>query len=192
MEGRFLFSLSRWPSHDLEGRELSLHDDRIRASAVGSAFFTATSDHLSQGGRNKGLLFYFSIDRHPNPFDILFAHDAGFDIVRTFSGVEMDEIKALVQDAMFPPRAERGEIPHTHALLRGRNLDAVEEMAEKARKTMFAPFQPSVAFHPKGAHTPSSAFAAKVMKTGRTKGERFEGQKGDGATVNWARRQNSG
>jgi len=90
------------------------------------------------------------------------------------------------------PEGRKGRNTHTHALLRGTNLDAVEEMAEKARKTMFAPFQPSVAFHPKGAHTPSSAFAAKVMKTGRTKDERFEDQKGDGASVNWARRQNSG
>lgn len=52
------------------------------------------------------------MDRHPNPFDILFAHDAGFDIVRTFSGVEMDEIKALVQDAMFP-RGPKGA-KYTH------------------------------------------------------------------------------
>jgi len=42
------------------------------------------------------------MDKHPTPFDILFAHDVEFDIVRTLSGVEMDEVKALVQDAIFP------------------------------------------------------------------------------------------
>lgn len=123
----------------------------------------------------KNILIYFDMDKRPSPFDILFAYDVGFDIVKTFSGVEADEIKALVQDAMFP-RGPKGA-KFTTFFFGGSDLDAVEEMAETAKKTMFPPFQLSIALDPKGAYTTSSALVAKVMEALSARGETLEGKK---------------
>jgi methylene-tetrahydromethanopterin dehydrogenase len=123
----------------------------------------------------KSILIYFDMDKRPSPFDILFAYDVGFDIVLPFSGVGAEEIKPLVQDAMFP-RGPKGA-KHTTLFLGGSDLDAVEKMAEKARKTMFPPFQLSIALDPKGAHTTSSALVAKVLEALSTKGETLEGKR---------------
>lgn len=123
----------------------------------------------------KNILVYFDMDKRPSPFDILFAYDVGFDIVLPFSGVEMEEIKPLVQDAMFP-RGPKGA-KSTTFFFGGSDLDAVEEIAEKARKTMFPPFQLSIALDPKGGHTTPSALVAKVMEALSTKGETLEGKK---------------
>lgn len=123
----------------------------------------------------KNILIYFDMDKRPSPFDILFAYDVGFDIVLPFSGVGTEEIKPLVQDAMFP-RGPKGT-KYTTLFFGGSDLDAVEEMAEKARKTMFPPFQLSIALDPKGAHTTPSALVAKVMEALNAKGEMLEGKK---------------
>ncbi len=123
----------------------------------------------------KNILIYFDMDKRPSPFDILFAYDVGFDIVKTFSGVETNEVRALVQDAMFP-RGPKGA-KYTTLFFGGSNLDTVEEMAEIARKTMFPPFQLSIAIDPKGAHTTPSAIVAKIIEALSTKGETLKGKK---------------
>ena len=123
----------------------------------------------------KNILIYFDMDKRPSPFDILFAYDVGFDIVLPFSGVTVDEITALVQDAMFP-RGPKGA-KYTTIFFGGSDLDAVEKMAKKARKTMFPPFQLSIAVDPKGAHTTSSAIVAKVLEALATKDETLAGKK---------------
>jgi methylene-tetrahydromethanopterin dehydrogenase len=123
----------------------------------------------------KNILIYFDMDKRPSPFDILFAYDVGFDIVLPFSGVTMEEITPLVQDAMFP-RGPKGAT-YTTIFFGGSDLDAVEKMAKKAKKTMFPPFQLSIALDPKGAHTTSSAIVAKVLEALAAKGETLEGKK---------------
>lgn len=123
----------------------------------------------------KDILIYFDMDKRPSPFDILFAYDVGFDIVLPFSQVEPDEITALVQDAMFP-RGPKGA-KHTTFFFGGSDLEAVEKMAKKAKKTMFPPFQLSIAVDPKGSHTTSSAIVAKVMEALSEKGETLAGKK---------------
>jgi hypothetical protein len=123
----------------------------------------------------KNILIYFDMDKRPSPFDILFAYDVGFDIVLPFSEVALEEITALVQDAMFP-RGPKGA-KHTTIFFGGSDLDTVEKMAKKAKKTMFPPFQLSIALDPKGAHTTSSSIVAKVLEALATKGETLEGKK---------------
>ena len=123
----------------------------------------------------KNILIYFDMDKRPSPFDILFAYDVGFDIVLPFSGVNLEEIKSLVQDVMFP-RGPKGA-KYTTLFFGGSDLDAVEKMAEMARKTMFPPFQLSIALDPKGSYTTPSAIVAKVMEALSVKGETLEGKK---------------
>jgi methylene-tetrahydromethanopterin dehydrogenase len=123
----------------------------------------------------KNILIYFDMDKRPSPFDILFAYDVGFDIVLPFSGVTVDEVTPLVQDAMFP-RGPKGA-KCTTIFFGGSDLDAVEKMAKTAKKTMFPPFQLSIAVDPKGAHTTSSSIVAKVLEALAVKGETLEGKK---------------
>jgi len=123
----------------------------------------------------KNILIYFDMDERPSPFDILFAYDVGFDIVLPYSGVGMEEITALVQDAMFP-RGPKGA-KYTTLFFGGTDLDVVEKMAGKARKTMFPPFQLSIAIDPKGSYTTPSAIVAKVLEALSIKGESLSGKK---------------
>jgi len=123
----------------------------------------------------KNILVYFDTDKRPSPFDILFAYDVGFDIVLPFSGATLEEVRPLVQDAMFP-RGPKGA-KHTTLFFGGSDLDTVEKMAKTARKTMFPPFQLSISLDPKGAYTTSSAIVAKVREALALKGETFESKK---------------
>jgi methylene-tetrahydromethanopterin dehydrogenase len=110
----------------------------------------------------KNILLYFDTNRRASLFDILFAYDVGFDIVEPISGVTAEEVTALVQDAMFP-RGPKGAQATTF-YFGGDDLDLVEKLAKKAQKTMFPPFQLSIALDPKGAYTTSSAAVAKAME----------------------------
>jgi hypothetical protein len=123
----------------------------------------------------KNILVYFDANPRPSAFDILFAYDVGFDNVETFSGVIPDEITALVQDCMFP-RGPKGA-KYTTFYFGGDDLDLVEKLAKKAAKTMFPPFNPSIALDPKGAYTTSSAIVGKVMEALKLKEETLEGKK---------------
>jgi methylene-tetrahydromethanopterin dehydrogenase len=123
----------------------------------------------------KNILIYFDMDERPSLFDILFAYDVGYDVVQPYAGVKTQDIKGLVQDAMFP-RGPKGA-KYTTLFFGGSNLDAVEETAEKAKKTMFPPFQLSIALDPKGAYTTPSAIVAKVEEALSQKGETLKGKK---------------
>ena len=123
----------------------------------------------------KHVLIYFDADKRPSPFDILFAYDVGFDVVQTFSGVEKDEITSLVQDAMFP-RGPKGA-KYTTFFFGGSDLDLVETLAKKARKTTFPPFNMSIVVDPKGSHTTPSAIVAKVMEALSEQEEELAGKK---------------
>jgi methylene-tetrahydromethanopterin dehydrogenase len=115
----------------------------------------------------KNILLYFDTNKRASLFDILFAHDVGFDIVEPVSGVTAEEVTALVQDAMFP-RGPKGAQATTF-YFGGDDLDLVEKLAKKAQKTMFPPFQLSIMLDPKGAYTTSSAAVAKAMEALATK-----------------------
>ncbi|MGB9552979.1 MAG: methylene-tetrahydromethanopterin dehydrogenase N-terminal domain-containing protein, partial [bacterium] len=50
----------------------------------------------------KNILVYLDTDKRASLFDILFSYDVGYDVVVPLAAVTKDEIRALVQDAMFP------------------------------------------------------------------------------------------
>jgi methylene-tetrahydromethanopterin dehydrogenase len=122
----------------------------------------------------KNILLYFDTNKRASLFDILFAYDVGFDIVEPVSGVTAEEVTALVQDAMFP-RGPKGAQATTF-YFGGDDLDLVEELAKKAQKTMFPPFQLSIMLDPKGAYTTSSAAVVKAMEGLATKEQALVGK----------------
>ena len=56
---------------------------------------------------DKNILHMLTPLKHMSPFDANMALDAGYDAVLTYANVTLEEVSALVQDAMFsrPPKA---------------------------------------------------------------------------------------
>ena len=55
---------------------------------------------------DKNILHMVTPLKHMSPFDVNMALDAGYDAVVTYTGVTLDEVTGLVQDAIFsrPPK----------------------------------------------------------------------------------------
>lgn len=120
----------------------------------------------------KDILVYFGTDRQPSPYDILFAYDTGFDLIQSYNNVGIGEIVSLVQDVMFA-RGKKG-VNHTAIFLGGSDIELVNSLAEKARETMFTPYQISIMQDPKGAYTTAAALLVKVIQALSLKNEKIE------------------
>ncbi len=110
----------------------------------------------------KKVVFFLSTDKYPSPFDTLVIYDAGADAVFPCGGIELEDVKDLVMDAMFP-RGPKG-IVDTTIFIGGKDVAKCEEILKIAKKTMFPPFEMAVAFDPAGACTTSAALVAKVAQ----------------------------
>src|ERR1700738_1600383 len=108
--------------------------------------------------------------RHMSPFDVNMALDAGFDSVTPYTGVTLDDITPLVQDAMFS-RSPRDSV-HTGA------EDAVLalDMLDQLRKTLLKPFEISAFAGPAGSFTTAAAMVACVEKILKQKKAKALGQ----------------
>lgn len=123
----------------------------------------------------KDILVYFGTDRHPSPYDILFAYETGFDVILPYNNVKENEITSLIQDVMFA-RGEEG-VRHTTVFFGGSDTDLVDRLAKKARDTMFPPYRLSILQDPEGAYTTAAALVATVIQALLMKNERIEGKK---------------
>ncbi len=106
--------------------------------------------------------------KHVSPFDVNMAADAGLDTLFPYTGVDVSEVGAITQDAMFsrdPANAAR-----TGLFIGGRDALAALEMMDMARKAMFPPFTISVMVDPSGAFTTAAALVAVVERALRRTG----------------------
>lgn len=106
------------------------------------------------------ILHMFSPGRNVSPFDVNMACDAGFNVVVPYTGVGLEEVTALVQDAIFsrgPSGAKR-----TGIFIGGREVGLAADMLEHARRAMVPPFEVSVFADPSGAFTTAAAMVAAV------------------------------
>jgi len=108
------------------------------------------------------ILHMLSPLRHVSPFDVNMALDAGFDAAIPYTGVELDDVTGLVQDAIFSrgPKGAR----RTGIFIGGRNAILALDMLEAARKAMVPPFAVSVFADPAGSFTTAAAMVARVEK----------------------------
>jgi methylene-tetrahydromethanopterin dehydrogenase len=97
-----------------------------------------------------------------SPFDVNMAVDAGFDVVVPYTRVELKEVGALIQDAIFS-RGPKG-VKATGAFIGGKNAELALDMLDCARKAMVPPFEISVFADPAGSFTTAAAMVAKVEK----------------------------
>lgn len=108
------------------------------------------------------ILHMISPMKHVSPFDVNMAIDAGFDHVVTYPHVEVAEVRALVQDAMFsrPPKLA----VRTGFFIGGNNAVLALAMLKAAKQAMFPPFEVSLFADPAGSFTTGGAMVACVER----------------------------
>jgi len=106
------------------------------------------------------ILFFLEADEHASPFDICVAYDAGFDVVVPYSGVSLNQIQDLVQDAIFS-RGTKG-VKHLCFFVGGRQVSVARQMADRIQKAMVKPFETAVIIDPHGAFSTAAAMVAKA------------------------------
>jgi methylene-tetrahydromethanopterin dehydrogenase len=120
------------------------------------------------------ILHFLTPLRNMSPFDVNMACDAGF-AVAGYTGIDLVEIAALTQDAMFS-RAPQ-DAAKTVLFIGGRDAMVALDMGAAAKKVMFPPFQVSVFIDPSGAFTTAAAMVAVAEKHLKKLGSSLEGAK---------------
>ena len=110
----------------------------------------------------KNILHMLTPLRHMSPFDVNMALDAGFDSVIPYTGVTLEDITPLVQDAMFS-RAPR-DAARTAVFIGGKDPALALDMLEQLHKTLLKPFEISAIADPAGSFTTAAAVVACVEK----------------------------
>lgn len=124
----------------------------------------------------KAILHMLSTLKHMSPFDVNMALDAGFDAAVPYTNVTLDEVTALVQDAMFS-RAPSAA-PKTGVFFAGRDAVLALDMLEEAKKALLKPFEISLFADPYGSFTTAGAMVACTEKVLREKkGRELKGSK---------------
>ncbi len=117
----------------------------------------------------KTVVIFLDTDKHASPFDILTAVDLFPEAqILTYSNVEPQDAKRIIQDAMFPRGPDGAK--QTKLFIGGHNVEKAVEILEIAKKTMFPPFELAVIVDPRGAYTTASAAVAKTLSTSLEKG----------------------
>ncbi len=117
----------------------------------------------------KLVWIFLDTDKHVSPFDVLTAIDLFPDAqILQYSGVNPDDAKKIIQDAMFPRGPEGAKC--TKVFIGGYDVNKAMEILEVAEKSMFRPFELAVIVEPRGAYTTSSAAVAKTLALSMEKG----------------------
>lgn len=106
------------------------------------------------------ILHVITAAKNASPFDVNMAFDAGYEKIMPYTNVQLAEVTALTQDAMFS-RSPSG-IKREAIFIGGRDIDLAMQMLFQAKAAMFEPFQCSLLADPSGAFTTAAAMVAKV------------------------------
>jgi methylene-tetrahydromethanopterin dehydrogenase len=98
--------------------------------------------------------------KHMSPFDVNMALDAGFDAAIPYTNVTLEDVKGLVQDAIFS-RGPDG-VKRTGMFIAGKRAIEALDMMDRAKKAMVPPFEISVFADPAGSFTTAAAMVACV------------------------------
>lgn len=97
-----------------------------------------------------------------SPFDVNMAYDSGYNAVVPYANVNLDQVSALTQDAIFS-RGTKG-VKRTAIFIGGREIGLAADMLDAARRAMVPPFEVSVFADPSGAYTTAAGMVACVEK----------------------------
>ncbi|MGE0025033.1 MAG: NAD(P)-dependent methylenetetrahydromethanopterin dehydrogenase [Hyphomicrobium sp.] len=120
------------------------------------------------------ILYMLSPQKFMSPFDCNMAIDSGYKVVLPYDNVSVEDVRALVQDAIFsrPPKARTG------LFIGGKDIVRALDMMAAARSAMVPPFEMSVFADPGGSFTTAAAMVAcveRVLK--RTTARGLEGRR---------------
>ncbi len=110
----------------------------------------------------KNILHMLSPLKHMSPFDVNMALDAGYDSVTPYTGVTLNEVTSLVQDAMFS-RSPRDAV-RTAVFIAGKDAGLALDMLDRFRATLLKPFEISAFADPAGSFTTAAAMVACAEK----------------------------
>nr|CAJ01588.1 nad(p)-dependent methylenetetrahydromethanopterin dehydrogenase (ec 1.5.1.-) [Methylocapsa acidiphila] len=110
----------------------------------------------------KNILHMLSPLKHMSPFDVNMALDAGYDSITPYSGVTLEDVTPLVQDAMFS-RSPKDAV-RTGIFIAGKDAGLALDMMELVKKTLLKPFEISAFADPAGSFTTAAAMVACVEK----------------------------
>jgi methylene-tetrahydromethanopterin dehydrogenase len=119
---------------------------------------------------DKNILHMLTPTKHASPFDVNMALDAGYDAVLTYDNVTLDEVTALVQDAIFSRPPKLGV--RTGMFFGGKNASLALDMLAAAKKALVPPFGISFFADPAGSFTTAAAMVACVEKILKEKKDR--------------------
>jgi hypothetical protein len=108
----------------------------------------------------KKLLFQFDTDTYPSVFDAVVGHDGGADQVIGHGRITPENVKALVEGAIFT-RAPNDK-KNTAIFVGGSNLTAGQALFAAVQKNFFAGFRVSVMLDSNGCNTTAAAAIAKL------------------------------
>lgn len=108
------------------------------------------------------ILHMLTPEKNLSPFDANMALDAGWGAVVPYLNVELGEVTALVQDAIFS-RSPSG-VKRTGVFIGGRDVKTAMDMLRAAKKSMVPDFgfEISVFADPSGSFTTAAAMVAMV------------------------------
>lgn len=122
----------------------------------------------------KNILHMITPLKNMSPFDVDMAVDAGYDVVVPYSGVTLDEVTGLVQDAIFSRPPQHGV--RQAMFFAGKNVSTALDMMDAAKAAMVPPFAMSLFADPAGSFTTAAAMVASIEKTLRAhKGRDLKG-----------------
>ncbi len=108
------------------------------------------------------ILHMLTTAKNLSPFDVNMAMDAGWVSAVPYTNVELDEVQALVQDAIFSRSAKN--LKRTAIFIGGRDTKQAMDMLKAAKKAMVPPFEVSVFADPSGAFTTAAGMMAAVER----------------------------
>jgi len=106
------------------------------------------------------ILHMFTPGQQMSPFDINMAADAGYQLLPSYTGVTLEAVTGLTQDAIFS-RGPKGVV-RTGLFIGGRDVMLAADMLDAARKAMVKPFVVSAMADPSGSYTTAAAMVAYV------------------------------
>jgi len=119
---------------------------------------------------DKHILHMVTPLKHISPFDVNMAVDAGFDALLPYTGVTLEDVPGLVQDAIFSRPHKLGV--KTGMFFGGKNAVLALDMLAAAKKALVPPFSISLFADPAGSFTTAAAMVACVEKLLRDKKQR--------------------
>ena len=118
----------------------------------------------------KKLLFQFDTDPVPSVFDTVVAYDGGADHVKTYGGVDAENVGPLVDGAIFTRSPK--EKKFTALFVGGGDMEAGQNLLKAVRDKFFGDFKVSVMFDSNGSNTTAAAGVALLGQAVSLSGKR--------------------